>query len=171
MTRRDLLATVLVPLAGCGYKLAGKGDTLPQAARTIAIPPFTNTSTRYRLTYRLPNQIAREFIARTRFTVVQDLNEADMILRGTVLNVIAFPTTLDPATGRAAAVEILVSLAISLRERVSNQLLYDSPGFNYRERYEISLDPAVYFDESSTAFERVTMDVARSVVSAVLENF
>jgi hypothetical protein len=39
------------------------------------------------------------------------------------------------------------------------------------ERYEISVDPKAYFDESSVAVDRLARDVARSVVSAVLENF
>ena len=40
-----------------------------------------------------------------------------------------------------------------------------------RERYEISIDPRAYFDESEAAMLRVSRDAARSVVSAILENF
>jgi hypothetical protein len=35
----------------------------------------------------------------------------------------------------------------------------------------VALDPQQYFDESSTAMQRLSKDVARSVVSAILENF
>jgi len=44
-------------------------------------------------------------------------------------------------------------------------------GAEFRERYEISVDPAAYFDESGTAMQRVSRDVARSAVSAILEGF
>jgi hypothetical protein len=40
-----------------------------------------------------------------------------------------------------------------------------------RERYEISVDPRAYFDESDTAAERLSRDVARSIVSAILSGF
>ena len=40
-----------------------------------------------------------------------------------------------------------------------------------RERYQIGVDPTTYFDESGPAMDRLARDVARSVVSAVLENF
>jgi hypothetical protein len=50
-------------------------------------------------------------------------------------------------------------------------VLFNRQNADFRERYEISVDPRNYFDESSTALERLSRDVARSVVSAVLENF
>ena len=40
-----------------------------------------------------------------------------------------------------------------------------------KERYEISIDPKAYFDESAPALQRLSRDVSRSVVSAVLEKF
>jgi hypothetical protein len=41
----------------------------------------------------------------------------------------------------------------------------------FRERYEISVNPQQYFDESQAALQRLSRDVARTVVSAILENF
>jgi hypothetical protein len=41
----------------------------------------------------------------------------------------------------------------------------------FRQTYEISVDPATYFDESDNAMDRLSRDVARTVVSAVLANF
>jgi hypothetical protein len=50
-------------------------------------------------------------------------------------------------------------------------VLFTRPGAVFRERYEITTDPQTYFDESDTAMLRVSRDVARSVVTAILENF
>jgi hypothetical protein len=41
----------------------------------------------------------------------------------------------------------------------------------FRERYEISVSPQQYFDEMPAALQRLSKDVARTVVSAILENF
>jgi hypothetical protein len=41
----------------------------------------------------------------------------------------------------------------------------------FRERYEISVDQRAYFDESDAALDRLTEDVARTMVSAILEKF
>ena len=40
-----------------------------------------------------------------------------------------------------------------------------------RKRYEIAIDPHKYFEESDLALERVSKDVAETVVSSVLEAF
>jgi hypothetical protein len=68
-------------------------------------------------------------------------------------------------------VEVVANLAIQLKERQTGKLLVNQPGFTMRQRYEISTDPAQYFDESTPAFQRLSVEVARRVVSAVLENF
>jgi len=169
--RRLFLASTAATASGCGYRLAGTADLLPRNIQKIALPPFGNVNTRYRLADKLPNYLAREFISRTRFEVVPDESAADAVLGGGINNIISFPTSFDPATGRAAAVEIIVILNVTLRERSSGKVLYTAPNYTFRQRYEISIDPAQYFDESSTAFDRLATDVARSVVSSILENF
>lgn len=167
-----LVITGLSVLSGCGYGLAGKADLIPKSIHTIAVPPFHNTSTRYSLTDRLPNMIARELISRTRYQVILDPTEADAVLNGSVLNIYSIPTVMSGGvSNRAAGIELQVSLAIELRERVSGNLLYSNPNYVFRQRYEISVTPGAYFDESSVAFQRLSQDLARSVVSGILENF
>lgn len=166
-----MLLGFCVPLVGCGYKVAGKADLLPKNLHTIAIPAFSNSTMQYKLTDRLPNALAREFIARTRYQVIADENAADMVLTGAVANVMAFPTTFDPLTGRAAGVQVQVVLQVTLRERATGKVLYSQPALDFRERYEISTDPQAYFDESAPAFERMSRGVARNTVSAILEMF
>ena len=50
-------------------------------------------------------------------------------------------------------------------------MIFTRASSEFRERYEISGDPKAYFDESGTAMTRLSKDVARSVVSAILEAF
>ena len=87
------------------------------------------------------------------------------------MNFFAYPTTFDPQTGRAAGVQVIVYLALSLRDRATNTVLFDRPHMEFRQTYEISVDPATYFDESDVAMDRLSREVARTVVCAVRENF
>src|ERR1700675_3649286 len=82
-------------LSSCGYHVAGKADLVPKSIHTIAIPAFTNITTRYKLTDHLPEAIAHEFIARTKYQIVNDPKEADAVLRGAVTNYVAYPTVFD----------------------------------------------------------------------------
>lgn len=170
MNRRFAL---LLPslLAGCGYHVGGKANLLPKNLQTVAIPAFTNLTVRYKLADRLAGAITREFIARTRYQVITDPTQADAVLTGTILNFNAFPTIFDPATGRAAGVQIQAVLQLTFTERATGKILFHRPNFDFRERYEVSVDQAQYFEESEQALERLSRDVARTVLSSILEAF
>lgn len=156
---------------GCGYKVGGQPDLLPATLKTICIPAFGNATPRYKLTESLPGAIGREFLSRTRYRVVPEMGEADAILRGTVLNYMSYPTIFDQKTGRAAGIQLSVFLDLQLVERESGKVLYERRNMEIRGRYEVAVDQAQYFDESNTALQRVSQEVARQVVSSVLEAF
>lgn len=171
MTRRYILAALPSAAAvSCGYHLAGKADTIPASIHTIAVPALGNNTVRYKLADRLTAAIAREFISRTRYQVIANPSEADATLTGVLVNYFAYPTIFDQASGRASGVQTIVVLGITLTAR-DGKVLYTRPNFEVRERYEISTDAKAYFDESEPAMQRLSQDVARSVVSGVLEQF
>ena len=169
-------AGCLLPLvlASCGYHVAGgagKAGLVPKNVKTIAIPVFSNATTRYKLSDFLPQAITREFISRTRYQIVNDPNQADAVLQGGVVAFYAYPTVFDPRTNRAAAVQAIVQMRITLRDRATNSIIFNRPNMEFRQTYEISVDPAVYCDASDVAMQRLSHDAARTVVSAILDSF
>ena len=166
-----LVASASLILASCGYRFAATDTALPRTIHTVAIPAFNNLTTRYKLTDQLPEAISREFLTRTRYKIVSDPNAADAVLHGSVVNYSFNPTIFDPATGRAAYAELHVTLSVTLTERATGKVLFDRKNFDVRETYQISPNATQYFEESDPALKRAGQQVARSVVSAVLENF
>jgi hypothetical protein len=158
-------------LTGCGYHVAGRADLMPKSIKTIAVPAFGNPTTRFEIARMLPEDVTREFISRTRYQIISDPAQADAVLKGVVNNYAAYPTVVDPVSGRATGVQVIVNLQITLTERATGKVLYQHNGFEFRERYTISINPQSYFDESGTAMARVSKDAARSIVTTILENF
>ncbi len=159
-------------LASCGYHIAGKADLVPKNIHTIAIPAFANTTLRYKLTDRLPEAISQEFIARTHYQIVHDANQADAVLRGTVVNFAAFPILFDQVTGRASGLQVNVTMQVSLTERATGKVIYSRPNFEFHDRYEIAVtNTNQYFEESGPALDRLCRTVARDVVTSILDNF
>jgi len=165
------LLSVLACATGCGYHVSGRSDIMPQTIHTIAIGAFANRSIQYKLAQRLPADITREFIERTRYKVVTDPKTADAVLDGAVLNFVSYPIVTDQSTGRATVVQCSAYLRITLTERATGKVLFTRPSLEARERYEISVDPQAYFDESGAGMERLARDVARDVVTSILEKF
>jgi hypothetical protein len=161
----------LLFLTSCGYHVGGKADLVPKRIHTIAIPAFGNATNNYKLSERVTTAVTREFISRSRYRIVPDAEQADAVLSGAVVNLLSYSTVFDPATNRASGAQIIVILQVTLTDRSNGAVLFSRPNFEFRERYEISVDAKTYFEESDAALERLSRDVARSVVSAVLEGF
>ena len=165
-----LVLTLALP--ACGYHVAGQADLVPKTVHTIAIPAFTNVTIRYKLTDRLPQAISHEFTARTKYTVVNDPGQADAVLRGAVVNYVAYPILFDQQTGRASGLQVNVTMTVSLVERATGKVLFSRPSYEMHQRYEISVTSTrAYFEESDEALNRLSRDVARDLVSSILENF
>ncbi len=172
MSRQALTFALLSAVlgCGCGYHVAGRGDVLPKNIKTIAVPAFSNATALYLLADRLPSDITREFLTRTRYQVITDPGAADAVLSGTVLKYFSYATTLDPATARASSASISVTIAVSLTDRASGKVIY-SRNFDAHEKYEVAPDSHTYFEESDAALVRMSRAVARDTVSAILEKF
>ena len=160
----------LAPLR-CGYHVAGQGNRLPRDLKVIAVPAFDNQTPWMKLEQRLTGAVMQEFIHRTRYEVVGVEEGADAVLRGTVLNAATWPVIFDPATGRASAVAVVVTLSVEVKDLHTQQVLYKNSNYIFREQYEISSDLDTFFEERDPALDRLARDFAASLVSAVLENF
>ncbi|MGD0617596.1 MAG: LptE family protein [Bryobacteraceae bacterium] len=168
---RTLLASaVFAVLPACGYHVSGKGDLLPKNIHTVYVPAFTNYTSHYRLTDAIPDAISRELVARTRYQVVRHEEDADAVLKGAVTNFTSFAILNDQATGRATALQVSARIQVSLYDR-QGKVLYSRPLWDFRQRYELSTNAQTYFDEGGAAELRMSDDVAREVVSGILENF
>lgn len=167
---RFAIALLAISFGGCGYHVAGTTNALPKNITTIAVPAFGNVSTQYKVSDLLAGAMTRELISRTRYRVTSNPDGADAVLSGAVVNFVSYPTIVDNNSQRNTAVQVILTVSVTLRDK-AGVVLFSRPNFEIHERYEISIDPRNYFDESEPAMLRLSQDVARSVVSAVLEKF
>jgi hypothetical protein len=166
----SLISTLVLVASGCGYRVAGRGTTLPPGAHTIAVPALVNHTTTYRIEQRFTEALVHEFIARTNYRVVPEADAADLVLQGEVTSLGAGAVLYDPTTGAASTLLVTVQLKIGLRDR-SGKTLYQNNGLVFREPYQISGSIASFFQEESPALDRMSRDFATRVVSDILDNF
>lgn len=158
-------------LAGCGYHVAGRASRLPENVHTIAVPAFVNKTHTYRIEQLLTETTVREFITRTRYHVVNKADDdADAVLRGTVLTSTLAPVTFDSTTGRASSALVTVTMSVTMTDR-HGKVLFENPNYTFREQYQVSRELSSFFEEESPALDRMSRDFARTLVSNVLEAF
>jgi Lipopolysaccharide-assembly len=182
-----LALAILTFVSGCGYRVGGTGSELPAGLKVIAVPALKNDTTRYRVEQRMTEAVVHEFVARTKYHIVSSEDSADAVLHGEITSFEAIPAVFDttpqtnaasttvPAvnttTARATTMLVSVHMKVSLEERETSKILYKSDDYLFREPYEISTDPAKFFDEQGPALQRMSRDFAARLVSDILENF
>ena len=157
---------------GCGYRLANRSVAgLPAPIRTLAVPTFRNETFRFKIEQSLTAAVIRELLARTSYRVQSSGEGSDAILNGAVTAIYSSPIVFDPNSGRATEVLITVSLRVSLENASTHEILYEANDLVFREPYQIGSDPAIYFGEDQPALERLSRQVAASLVSTLIGNF
>jgi hypothetical protein len=161
---------------GCGYSLAGRGSFLPAYIRTVAIPQLVNRTTFFDVEQILTEKIRAEFIGRGKYDIVTEPARADAVLTGEVLGISVQPVGL---TDQQLASRYLFTLTmrVAFTETRTSQVLWSNDALSFREEYELStrsgsaLEGAAFLDQERSAFDRIATDIARTVVTAILEAF
>jgi outer membrane lipopolysaccharide assembly protein LptE/RlpB len=169
---RVMLALLLALVAGgCGYHTAGHSSALAPDVHTIAIPEFVSQSREFRVEQLLTDAVIHEFNTRTQFKVVTNPHDdADAVLKGTVLSASSTPLAYDSQTGRAASALVTVSVQVTLKDR-DGKILFQNPSYLFHDQYEISRDVSTFFQEESPAMDRLSRDFAHTLVANILEAY
>ncbi|MFB3921203.1 MAG: LPS assembly lipoprotein LptE [Terriglobia bacterium] len=151
--------------------MAGRGERIPPDVKTIAIPIFANTTPKFRIEQRVSGAITREFIERTKFQITPNPDAADAVLKGEIKDVRAGVVAFDLSTGRATTLQVQVIAKIDLIDQHTKKLLFANSNYIFREQYQINQNPSALFEEQDPALDRLSRDLARTLVTDILENF
>lgn len=178
-TRRVALALIAlmltVPLAGCGYSLAGRGSFLPAYIKKIAIPQFTNVTTVIDADRIVTEKVTREFIGRGKFSVVSERTGADAVLVGEISGITVVPAGLTEQQ-QASRYALIVTAKIEFTDLKTNKVLWSNPSMQFRDEFEVTTatsaqDANAFFGQNADALERLATEFARAIVSAIVEAF
>lgn len=166
---------VLLSISGCGYALAGRGNTLPADIRTIGIPDLVNQSTEPDIDGVLTRALRTEFQGKGRYVVRPEGTGVDALLTGRVTSVIFQPVAFTPE-GQGQRYQVIVTAAIEFRDVKRDQVLWSNPSFVARDEYAITTgttatDPNALFRQDTTALDRLARSFARTVVTSIFEAF
>jgi hypothetical protein len=122
------LGTVLIlALSGCGYRLAGESDFLPQDIRTIYVEPFIDRSRDIGVAAELTSALRSEFYRRGPLRLVEQPDQADAILTGVVRQFIANVASVN-RRDEVLQYEAVLVLDATLRRREPSEILWRTQG-------------------------------------------
>lgn len=184
-TRRELLRLAAfaggsLALGGCGYALAGRGNTIPAYIERLGVPMFGNRTPFSPMEQIFTEKVRVEFQSRGRYQVVPDDSGVDGIVRGEIVNISAAPAGFNP-NQQASRYRFTVVVSVSFTDVRQKRVIWENSALSFSDEYELasaasaslaaSGGAGAFIDQERAAVDRLSTDFARSVVSAILEAF
>ena len=125
---------ILLIASGCGYQFAGESSFLPRDIRTIYVEQFINRSRDVGLEKELASGLRAEIFRRGRLQVVDQAEQADAILTGSILSL---DSTVVSVNRRDEVLEYqsILTVDVILRRREPNEVLWRGPAIRLTEFY------------------------------------
>ncbi|HEY0783824.1 MAG TPA: LptE family protein [Thermoanaerobaculia bacterium] len=165
-----LAALPMLQLAGCGYALVGRGNSLPADIKQVYLKPLENRTPRSQIEQYLTRAIADEMVKRRRFNIIATPQGEDADLSGAVVAFGATPVTFD-ASGRATQYEISFTVQIVFKRRGADKPIWSNSHYSFRESYPIDVSQVDYFDRENATIQKAAQQFAPTMVSDLLEGF
>jgi hypothetical protein len=171
-----VLCASVTAWSGCGYALAGRGSFLPTSIRTVGIPRLENRSNFFQVEDILTEKIRSEFIGRGKYAVTPEETGADALLSGEVLAISVVPVGINE-NQLASRYLFTVALKMEFRDTHTQDVIWQNDSLIFRGEYDLQTRSNVDFtgetflDQERSSVDRIATDVARTVVTAILEAF
>ena len=170
-----VLAATVLSLPGCGYALAGRGNTLPPHIKIIGVPGLANQSTTPGIDEHVNRAIREEMSGRGGIRVQPDENGVDAVLTGAILAVTLEPSVISQAR-LVTEVRLIVIANVEFRDKKDDKVLWSNPRVRTQETYPIAegadaSDPGALFRNDTNAIVRLAKAFARSIVTQIFESF
>lgn len=168
-----------ISTTGCGYALAGRGSFLPTDIRVVAIPPLVNRTTFFDVEQILTEKVRNEFIGRGKYRIVPEAPGADAVLNAEITSITLQPVGLT-STGLGSRYAFNLTMKVDFVDARTNRSLWENDSLTFREEYDLTaggttangqIAPEAFLDQQRSSFDRIASDVARTVVTAIVEAF
>ena len=178
---RRLAATVVVlalaaSSAGCGYALAGRGSFLPDDIRAVGIPPLVNRTTFFDVEQILTEKTRNEFIGRGKYRVLPEVAGADAVLNAEITSISLSPIGFT-SEQLASRYRFVLTMKVDFVDARTGRSLWANDTLSFSGDYDLSaqgsgtIEGSSFVDQQRGSFDRIASDVARTVVTAILEAF
>ncbi len=173
MCLNGIVVLALAASVACGYSLAGRGSFLPPHIKLIGVPTFVNHTSVPDVERRVTDRVRSELIGRGRYKVDTKATGVDAVIAGEI-TAIRFDASAWNEQRLATRSVLVLTAKIEFRDVANNKVLWSNPSMQFREEFEISgtvTDPNAFFGQDRDALDRVALEFARTLVSAILEAF
>lgn len=154
----------------CGYKLVGKGISLPERYWSMAIPAFENRTSQQDIGQVITLSVIDAFSRRGELKIVST-EEANSVLKGVITSYREQPQNIG-SSFLAKSYRIFITASVKLQVKKTKKIYWSDQKLYFSQDYDVSdenLGQTEFAQEE--ARRRAADDFADRLVSVVLEGF
>jgi hypothetical protein len=169
LAKLSVTILVVVLLFGCGYQFAPGGEYIDQGMRTVYIEPFANKTSEANIENIFRAAFIEWFVKGNRFKVVDRMDMADTIWRGSINTLIT--SALSYRTSNLAAEErMMVVMEFKFEERESRKEIWTDRAFSAYQDYAIT-DMVNTESARKNALSKLSLYTAEKAYRAMMSGF
>ena len=173
--RRFLIKTGVICIfymliISCGYTFAPQGEYIDRHITTVYVQAFGNKTSQAELENYVRTAFIDQFILSNRFKIVQNLELADAIITGSVLDIstsaLSYRANTLVAEERATMI-----LEINFREKESGKTIWSSKSVTGQVDYKMVNDINMFPATRKDAYVKLSNDTAEKAFNMMMSGF
>jgi hypothetical protein len=135
-----------------------------------------NRTTFFDVEQILTEKIRNEFIGRGKYRVVSDLTGADAVLNAEIISISLSPAAF--TSGQLASrYQFVLTMKVDFVDARVNKSLWANDALSFTGEYDLTSaagttpQGSTFVDQQRASFDRIATDIARTVVTAIVEAF
>lgn len=179
-TKGILILAICSLVFGCGYHFRSVGSSLNVHLESIAIPPFSSSSSYAGIEDDFTTVVRQEFISRSKVRLMEE-KSAQAVLRGRLHSVtteaLTYTVTQQTihgllSTDKVTSSRVLrVRLEITLTDTATEEIIWQDGNLTEKASFQVSSDPLTTQHNQRLALISIARDLAARIYSRTMERF
>lgn len=161
---------LIASVSACGYSFAPQGDYIDKRIRHIYVEQFINKTAQAEMENYVRSAFIDQFIQTSRFKVVESIELADAVVKGSVLHLSTTPLSYR-STGIAAEERATMTLALTFREKENGKDIWVTQGITGTVDYTVDSNINLLPSTRKTAFIKLAGDTAEKTFNQMMSGF
>jgi len=170
ITRIIAISAILASVLACGYAFAPQGDYIDKSIKKVYVQSFKNNTAQAEIDTYIRAAFIDQFIQGGRFSLADNVEEADATLQGTITNLTTTALSYRAST-LAAEERATITMDITFQERSSGKVIWTSKNAGGTADYVLPDNINAMPQTRKTALLKLATDTAEKIYNIMMSGF
>jgi len=165
-----LTCCLFAHVCACGYSFAPQAEHIDKRIKNIYVEQIVNKTAQAEVENYVRTAFIDQFIQTKRFKIVESVELADAVVKGSILNLSTSPLSYR-SNAMVAEERATMTLELTFRDKESGKNIWMSPGISGTIDYTIESNINLLPATRKTAFIKLAGDTAEKIFNQMMSGF